>query len=44
MGKSADMLGDLLGRSMGLEPEWEVASSEFLEVEGVGKARHGEGV
>ena len=34
MGKSADMLGDLLGRSMGLEPEWEVASSEFLEVEG----------
>ena len=34
MGKSADMLGDLPGRSMGLEPEWEVASSEFLEVEG----------
>ena len=34
MGKSADMLGDLLGRSMGLGPEWEVASSEFLEVEG----------
>lgn len=34
MGKSADMLGDLLGRSMGLGPEWEVASSEFLEVGG----------
>ena len=34
MGRSADMLGDLLGRSMGLGPEWEVASSEFLEVEG----------
>ena len=34
MGKSADMLGDLLGRSMGLGPEWEVASSGFLEVGG----------
>ena len=34
MGRSADMLGDLPGRSMGLGPEWEVASSEFPEVEG----------
>lgn len=34
MDRNADMLGGLLARSMGLGPEWEVASSEFREVAG----------